>query len=378
METFSYQIAYHNIAIFLVAISYEIFDKSFKSKKYALLAPALICLVLAIGSYQSLFSFFPAIFALKLFIEYFDNNINIKEMIKRTLYVILFLIIALLCHYIIVKILGYSDSKYQSNWFSWAKYSAIENITNIFKQIYESTIGIKQFPTLHLVALISLFATWLHILRVKKQPLYKTTLEFLFLTILFIGSTHSVIIALGGTIILRTLSVLSIFFAGSIFIYYLLGSKIEKLLITAFAIFAVFYNGSVMTRQYMAGYYTMESDKTLATLILGRVYNVAPEFYTGQIPIAFIGSHNYGTRNPLRTQHDVMGGSLWQWDNGNPYRMMNFIRIVSGVPMEARIANHEEYQKALEYSKNMPAWPDKGSVELHDGVIIVKLSGGKN
>lgn len=380
METFSNQIAYYSIAIFLAVVSYELFDKALKSKKYILLLPSFVCLLIAIGSYQSLFSIFATVFSINLFMEYSDNNINIKDIIKRTILVILFICIAILGNYLVVKCLAIPKNTYIDNYFHWSKYSLLHNFKNTLVQIYRSLVGIHQYPALNIIAIPALLASCFHILKIKRQPFYKTIIELLLLTIIFITSTHSVIIALGGGYVpLRILSSISIFLAASIFIYYTLSYKIEKLLITVIVIFSVFYSGSVATKKYMAGYYTLESDKTLATLVLSRVYDVAPGFHTGQTPIAFIGSHDYKTRNPLRIQTDeVMGGSFWQWDGGQPARMIKFMGIVSGVPMEAQLALGEQYQKAKEYSKNMPAWPDKGSVKLHDGVVIVKFAGGIN
>lgn len=236
--------------------------------------------------------------------------------------------------------------------------------------------GSVQYYKLNIVACLMLLVAIIHIINNKNQKWYKTLLGILCLIALLIGSTQAMRLALGGGfLVVRILAAISIFFAGAVLIYYVVGSKIEKLFVTVFVIFSVFYHGSVATRQFMAGYYTLESDKTVANLILSRVYDIAPGFYTGRISIAFIGNLDYGKRSPLRIQNEeTLGGSFWQWDNGNPNRMLNFMRIMNGLPMRARLAEGDDYQKAKDYSNSMPTWPNKESVKLHKGVVIVKFS----
>lgn len=376
MEVFSYQIAYYHIGIFLAVVSYKIFEESLLSRKYSFLFPSLAFLIISTGCYQSLVAFFPSVFAVSAFMSYINGDRNIKTIFKLAILVILFMALALLGNSLVLHILGTASNEYNNVFFHWNKLSIYSNVTGILMNINRVLFGSVQYYKLNIVACLMLLVAIIHIINNKNQKWYKTLLGILCLIALLIGSTQAMRLALGGGfLVVRILAAISIFFAGAVLIYYVVGSKIEKLFVTVFVIFSVFYHGSVATRQFMAGYYTLESDKTVANLILSRVYDIAPGFYTGRISIAFIGNLDYGKRSPLRIQNEeTLGGSFWQWDNGNPNRMLNFMRIMNGLPMRARLAEGDDYQKAKDYSNSMPTWPNKESVKLHKGVVIVKFS----
>lgn len=375
MSAFSIQIAYFGIGVFITVASYRIYCNVIAgggSKLY--LIPALACMILAVGVYQSFIVLFLMPLAIDNFIKFINNKITIKQIIIITAYACLFLLVAIMFNYLIVKILAFQSNGYTSHFLYWVRRSVIINLGEVFVQMYRMMIGIAQYPTLTFVATISLFLSIPHIMRIQGDKSFKNFLRIFFMIFLFAFSGSALATAMGGELPTRVQTSVTFFFAGSIFIYYIVGSKIEKLLICVFVIFSIFYHGSLVTRLSFSNYIATEADKVVATRVLDKIYDIAPDFYYGKTPVAFIGGHDYMKRSQAIKDNDVFGGSFWTWDKGNPRRMINFMKVMSGLPMEARLANAEEYEKAKEYAKNMPAWPSMDSVQLHDGVVIVKFA----
>lgn len=375
MAAFSTQIAYFGVAAFIAVASYEMFAKgAAKGGNKWWLLPSLICLTFATGSYQSFLLLFLMPLIIDNLIKYVYKETDITSVIKITIYAVIFMLIAFVCHNLIIKIIGMQTSEYTSNFLYWSWSNIFPTMQSALSQVYRMVVGSHQYPLLTIFATFALFFSLPRILILQKDFTFKNMFKVLFLILLFIGSAASLQVALGGWIPTRILVNVTFFFAGSIFIYYLVGSKIEKLLICVFVVFSIFYHGSVVTRLFFSNYIATEADKVVATRVLDKIYDIAPDFYYGKTPVAFIGRHDYMKRSQAIKDNDVSGSSFWTWDNGNPARMIRFMQVMSGLPMQARLANEEEYAKARKYSETMPAWPAKDSVQLHDGVVVVKFA----
>lgn len=375
MEYFSVQISYFAIGVFIAVASYEMFIKGIEDKnKRWLLFPSIFCLTFATGVYQSHVLLFLMPLAIDNFVKFINNETTFTKIVKTTAYALIFILIAIGFHYLILKMLAFQSSGYTDTFLYWTRVDILQNIGKEMMQVYRILMGQLQYPVLLQFATFALLLSIPHIFHINKNKTFKNLLIIIFLVLLFIGSAVSLRLAMGGYMPTRVLVNLTFFMAGALFIYYIVSSKIEKLLIGVFVIFSVFYNGSHVTQLFFSSYLTLEADKVVAERVLEKIYDVEPNFYYGKTPVAFIGFHYYGTRNQAIIHNEVFGGSFWTWDNGNPARMINFMKVMSGLPMEARLANAEEFKAAKEYSKNMPIWPSKDSVQLHNGVVIVKFA----
>lgn len=375
MGYWAIQVSYFYMGCFLIIVSYRLYNYVISgggSRLY--LIPALACAVLAVGVYQSLIMLFLMPLAIDNFLKFIDNKITIKQIIIITAYACLFLLVAIMFNYLIVKILAFQSNGYTSHFLYWTRRSLAKNIGEVFVQMYRMMVGAGTHPTLTLVATISLFLSIPHIMRIQGDKSFKNFLRVFFMVFLFIFSGSALSTALGGESPTRVQTSVTFFFAGSIFIYYIVGSKIEKLIVTVFVIFSVFFHGGQVTKLFASDYFSLEADKAVATRVLENIYDVAPGFYYGEYPVAFIGDHDYKTRNMLITYSESFGSTFMTEGKINEESLLNYMRIMHGLPMETRSANAEEYEKAKEYSKNMPIWPSKDSVRLHDGVVIVKFA----
>lgn len=68
----------------------------------------------------------------------------------------------------------------------------------------------------------------------------------------------------------------------------------------------------------------------------------------------------------------TMGASFFEWDGGNVYRMIAFMRVLGYTNLEATLP--EERQKNTPLFEKMPVWPAEGSVVKVKDTYLIKLS----
>jgi len=82
-----------------------------------------------------------------------------------------------------------------------------------------------------------------------------------------------------------------------------------------------------------------------------------------------------GKRETIQTpniiKQELIGYSIFEWDWGNPYRIRSFLNIHGNNFLNI---NHDDIEKAKIKANNMPIWPNEGSIQLMDNIIVVKLS----
>ncbi len=116
------------------------------------------------------------------------------------------------------------------------------------------------------------------------------------------------------------------------------------------------------------------TDSLLANRIYSAVCQIAGQEDMNGRKVAFVGTKRIALAgNPVLG--DVIGHSVFQWDEGGPvgvsHRVCSFF-LTLGLPMMPPSA--EEYQLAVEASRERPSWPDQESVFTMEDVVVVKLS----
>lgn len=97
-------------------------------------------------------------------------------------------------------------------------------------------------------------------------------------------------------------------------------------------------------------------------------------------PVAFVGDYspklNSGCINTKETVywlHDLsIGTSCWERVNEQPNRLIRIMSDQLGV--DYTTSDYETQNHAREISRDMPAYPADGYVQLRDGIVIVKMS----
>jgi hypothetical protein len=121
-----------------------------------------------------------------------------------------------------------------------------------------------------------------------------------------------------------------------------------------------------------ASFIAQEHDRMLAADIYRRIAETDPEFSRYR----YVRVDIYGTKN-VETAYgspwsSTMGASFFDWDSGNPGRMLNFMRLM-GYQKIALLADEQRLEMTPIF-ETMPAWPAPGSVQKFDDVILIKLS----
>ena len=131
---------------------------------------------------------------------------------------------------------------------------------------------------------------------------------------------------------------------------------------------------STMTLNYTDGV-RYESDVRIAETIMQEINELEDEIHS--YPVIFMGKHEAELNNSC-VKGDTIGYSFFEWDADveprgfySTRRIVDFMHTLGGNYIQG---NEEQVVRAAEYSKQMANWPVKGSIALHDGCIIVKLS----
>ena len=67
--------------------------------------------------------------------------------------------------------------------------------------------------------------------------------------------------------------------------------------------------------------------------------------------------------------HDTEVEPQYYWSTR---RILGFLHVLGADYLQA---DKGRFADVVDYSKNMPVWPAEGSVQIYDGMIVVKLSG---
>ncbi|MDX9839271.1 MAG: glucosyltransferase domain-containing protein [Azoarcus sp.] len=136
-----------------------------------------------------------------------------------------------------------------------------------------------------------------------------------------------------------------------------------------FSLFGLLHSSSMMQA---ADTYRQINDRTLAADIYRRIAEVNPDFDREQQYVVDIhGAKSFDSMYP-RVWSSTWGYSFFEWDGGNPYfRMLPHMRALGYANLT--LAAPEQRQENLAHFKGMPTWPAVGSVQLVNGVTLIKL-----
>lgn len=113
------------------------------------------------------------------------------------------------------------------------------------------------------------------------------------------------------------------------------------------------------------------ADALMSRDIASAMHAAARSIDTPETPFTLVGQYQYPEHGQIR-RVEQFGKSFYDQDGGNVYRVSFYLRLlgVSGfvpVPLAQRLDLVPE-------AREMPSWPDPGSVQAVNGVVVVKLS----
>lgn len=69
-------------------------------------------------------------------------------------------------------------------------------------------------------------------------------------------------------------------------------------------------------------------------------------------------------------REETIGGSIFAWDGGNPYRVAMLLRTLGGGNISGT-TSQEDYRRAMELRRTMPVWPAPGSVVVEGDLAVI-------
>jgi hypothetical protein len=153
--------------------------------------------------------------------------------------------------------------------------------------------------------------------------------------------------------------------------------KISSSKITLTAVTSIFIlNIYFVTMLFSSNNKIYKNDRRVAEKIDNAIQTKYPSFYTTEKSIYFYGYFPYEYHQKYRLdKSEIFGGSVFNWDNGNNYRIINFFREADIA--EYNMIDKEKFDLVKDSIAKMPIWPDYESIKMINNSVIVKLGKDK-
>lgn len=119
-----------------------------------------------------------------------------------------------------------------------------------------------------------------------------------------------------------------------------------------------------------------KQDEALAYELIEKIDEV--QNADRSLPVVFIGSHPSEPGSFCIKSGEIIGYSFFDWDTDlEPYSYYSTMRIIAFMSMlgtRYEAPDTSMVKEAYEYSKSMDDYPDADSIQIYDGMIIVRLS----
>jgi len=115
----------------------------------------------------------------------------------------------------------------------------------------------------------------------------------------------------------------------------------------------------------------LDHDRLLASELYQRIVGEIPDFdRSNTYRIDFYGAHEFHAIY-RETDGSTWSASFFEWDGGNPRRIVDFMKII-GYSNFVQV-DPMTREALLPIMEEMPIWPAAGSVRVVDGSILVRL-----
>lgn len=356
------------IALAIMAASLVVYLFFVKKQSRKIFILEAVLLVFSFSIYQSMVPFYITLFIFVLFMKGLCDKIDYKSMWELMVRGAFLAFLSMIIYFIIYKgvfwIYNVENETYLNNFIGWGRK---ENFFNDFiyaiLMIGRTMSGFFVYATnilyvYYVLAIVVFFMLCSHI---KKGIC-------VFLFICYCLAPFSLILVFASqNIPMRTLLPLPLWCAGWIIIFALVMPKKELL----YKYFILIMCGTIVFQVqasvsiYVSDNKRFENDKRLSEHIMSKVFEL--DEYDEKIPIVFIGSIDVSSDLIKR---DTIGLSFYEQINNHNrihplLKYLNY-KIAWPSPNDILVAEAK--------ASDMSVWPNKGSVDVYQNLIIVKLS----
>lgn len=152
-----------------------------------------------------------------------------------------------------------------------------------------------------------------------------------------------------------------------------IGSASRYIAIVAWiAVSITIYQMLVLGNRYQAAsYFVARHDLATAIALEERITHASGFDPKTAYAISVFGGLGFDTNYP-RPRTSTVGRSFFEWDSGNPHRIVAYMRLLGFNNL--RGAAESEQDKVIGKLKDMPVWPAADSVQIEDDVVLVRFS----
>lgn len=361
-DTIALSILFSTLSLFALNVS--------RLKSYVLF---IILTVASLSIYQSVFLFAASLLCVKFTILAIKKEIKLSGLIKKLAFYVTLTLIALVINSLFSKLCAYyyniPTSSYLTAMIGWGKLSPGEIIITVCQYIYNcftlnAPFGMNALPFTFV---------WMVVICLVAFKEGKNFFLLLLLCLTTIASCFIMNLVLGAWLPPRTMIQAPVIFAG-LFAAALVSLKVISLqhkIFLSFIPVLFLISGAVSSNKlFYSDYMAREADAHLSSQIIDTIYNKYPDFDIKTTPVFFYGS--YTPANVWRLAGaDAFGASFFEWDGGNNSRIYAYLK--SANIAEFVHPNPDQVDLASKAGKELPSWPNRGSVLLHNGVIIIKI-----
>lgn len=335
-----------------------------KSLSYFLLSSLLLMFTVAI--YQALVLIPVIIYLILFFQNTFKNNYNFKVEFRKGLHFVSAMIVGLALYYLSIKLFCPPvEGGYLSSYLSGAQDNQFLNACSIW---LKNLVGSFYYGN-RLFAVATIVFVILVVQLAFQKKLFGLRLLILFL--LFLLPFGFSFLITNGYHPPRIYVASGIVYA-FIIVYFVSTLKFEKTSIWTISLICV-ANIYFITNLFYSNYKIFNHDKDTARKIDNLIQSKYPNFDAATNYVYFYGFFPYEHHQKYRIdKSEAFGGSLFSWDNGDNYRIINFFKF-NDINYYNMIDKKEVYLKIKDSIEPMPIWPNRESVKMINDVIVVKL-----
>lgn len=358
-----------NCAVALILVC-DFFEK--KKKWMAFLA--MVLLVFSFSIYQAYICVFVTAVVAYCLIGFMRNEMYLWR--KTGVFAIVCLISVVIYYAIniLITFMVGSASYLSDNYVGWfeessvwkALFLALANIVRVSfgLTIYDETI----YGGIVIGIISSLFIVW-GISRLLAEKTWKRKGRLLFYGVALVCAPFILYILL-GTYKTHGRMLLAIPLAGSVELWLILTyvkRALWKKVCIAISCYLLFLNARNMNILYYEAGIVYDYDKELANQIMYDIQRAGVDYHNK--PVVFVGCKKMD-EIPIE-KSGTIGGSMFEWDDGNNYRMRDFMQTLGFVLLTP---NEAQLQEALVLSEGMEEWPKADGIKESENVIVVYFS----
>lgn len=352
---------------------------------------AIACFTLGIGVYQAVLPLIAALFCLQTVASIIeakksDPHLSFAMLSGRILFFLLALGVAAgISQAISMLMLHITHIAYNTEYLStFLNYQAT---TSYFFNTLQKTIDIgwnyytghKDFYLFDLLLLKILFLLTLAVSLYRIMTAagsFVVRIIGVLLLLAALAAPLTMLMLNAGSMPPRTLLGVAYVLAGLVFLTASTSSNILRWT-TAVLALSCFYNFSIINNRYaFSNQMGWLADRELSVLLLDEIHVAINKLPTktdpfAQLPLEIVGWHEY-QETPIFVHREVIGASFYTWGAGDAGRISRLFRTMG--EMDYRPATNQERLSVVEAAQQMPSWPYTGSVDVINGIIVVKLS----